>query len=57
MTVVKSLVQEGVTMCATIHSPSPYTFALFDRLLGSVCITVRTDRRWDNNWLRAPCGA
>ena len=33
MTVVKSLVQEGVTICATIHSPSPYTFALFDRLL------------------------
>lgn len=33
MTVVKSLVKEGVTICATIHSPSPYTFALFDRLL------------------------
>jgi ATP-binding cassette, subfamily G (WHITE), member 2 len=33
MTVVKALVAENVTICATIHSPSPYTFSLFDRLL------------------------
>jgi ABC-type multidrug transport system ATPase subunit len=33
MTVVKSLVSEGVTICATIHSPSPYCFDLFDRLM------------------------
>jgi ATP-binding cassette, subfamily G (WHITE), member 2 len=33
MTVVKSLVSDGITICATIHSPSPYCFSLFDRLL------------------------
>jgi ATP-binding cassette, subfamily G (WHITE), member 2 len=33
MNVVKALVTGGVTICATIHSPSPYTFDLFDRLL------------------------
>jgi ATP-binding cassette, subfamily G (WHITE), member 2 len=33
MDVVKALVTGGVTICATIHSPSPYTFDLFDRLL------------------------
>ena len=30
---VRDLKGEGVTICATIHSPSPYTFDLFDRLL------------------------
>lgn len=34
MTVVKGLaVRGGITICATIHSPSPYTLGLFDRLL------------------------
>ncbi|EFN50715.1 hypothetical protein CHLNCDRAFT_142571 [Chlorella variabilis] len=33
MTVVKSLASHGITVCATIHSPTPYTFGLFDRLL------------------------
>ncbi|KAG1675328.1 hypothetical protein FOA52_016002 [Chlamydomonas sp. UWO 241] len=33
MTVVKSLVGDGVTVCATIHSPSQYCFNLFDRLM------------------------
>ena len=33
MTVVKSLVEHGITVCATIHSPTPYCFSLFDRLL------------------------
>ena len=33
MTVVKSLAEHGITVCATIHSPTPYTFGLFDRLL------------------------
>ena len=33
MTVVKGLASENVTICATIHSPSPYTFELFDRLM------------------------
>ena len=33
MAVVKSLTSENVTICATIHSPPPYTFQLFDRLL------------------------
>ena len=33
MSVVKSLAQHGITVCATIHSPTPYTFKLFDRLL------------------------
>lgn len=33
MSVVKSLAAHGITICATIHSPTPYTFNLFDRLL------------------------
>jgi ABC-type multidrug transport system ATPase subunit len=33
MTVVKALAASGVTVCATIHSPTPYSFNLFDRLL------------------------
>ena len=34
MTLVKSLTRsEGITVCATIHSPSPLTFSLFDSLL------------------------
>ncbi len=33
MSVVKSLASHGITICATIHSPTPYTFNLFDRLL------------------------
>ena len=33
MSVVKSLTSFGITVCATIHSPTPYCFNLFDRLL------------------------
>lgn len=33
MTVVKNLASTGITICATIHSPTPYCFALFDRML------------------------
>lgn len=33
MAVVKSVAKSGVTVCATIHSPTEYTFRLFDRLL------------------------
>lgn len=33
MSVVKDLVKSGVTICATIHSPSPFCFQLFDRLM------------------------
>ncbi len=33
MSVVKDLVPSGVTICATIHSPTARTFALFDSLL------------------------
>lgn len=33
MTVVKSLVKTGMTICATIHSPTPYCFNLFDTLM------------------------
>lgn len=33
MTVVKALVNDGTTICATIHSPSSYTFNLFDRVI------------------------
>ena len=33
MTVVKGLVKTGITICATIHSPTPYCFNLFDRLM------------------------
>lgn len=33
MTVVKSLAKTGITLCATIHSPTPYCFNLFDRLM------------------------
>eukprot|EP00890_Picochlorum_soloecismus_P003061 jgi/Picsp_1/3756/NSC_06591-R1_abc family transporter: multidrug len=30
---VKSLAQRGITVCATIHSPTPFAFSQFDRLL------------------------
>ena len=30
---VKSLVKTGMTICATIHSPTPYCFNLFDALM------------------------
>lgn len=33
MTVVKHLVSDGVTVCATIHSPTSYCFNLFDKLM------------------------
>eukprot|EP00195_Chlamydomonas_chlamydogama_P009759 CAMPEP_0202901782 /NCGR_PEP_ID=MMETSP1392-20130828/14649_1 /ASSEMBLY_ACC=CAM_ASM_000868 /TAXON_ID=225041 /ORGANISM="Chlamydomonas chlamydogama, Strain SAG 11-48b" /LENGTH=615 /DNA_ID=CAMNT_0049588397 /DNA_START=85 /DNA_END=1932 /DNA_ORIENTATION=+ len=33
MTVVKKLVDDGTTICATIHSPTQYCFNLFDRLI------------------------
>ena len=33
MTFVHKLSLEGMTVCATIHSPSPFTFHLFERLL------------------------
>jgi ABC-type multidrug transport system ATPase subunit len=33
MTVVKNLVNTGITICATIHSPTPYSFNLFDTLM------------------------
>ncbi|GFH26288.1 ABC transporter domain-containing protein, partial [Haematococcus lacustris] len=33
MTVVKHLVADGTTICATIHSPTSYCFNLFDRLI------------------------
>ena len=33
MTVVRSLLARGITICATIHCPPPHTFNLFDRVL------------------------
>ncbi|KAL4428045.1 hypothetical protein ABPG75_002134 [Micractinium tetrahymenae] len=33
MTVLKGLASHGITVCATIHSPTPYTFGLFDRMM------------------------
>ena len=33
MTVVKNMALDGTTICSTIHSPTPYTFGLFDRVL------------------------
>ncbi|EFJ44628.1 hypothetical protein VOLCADRAFT_95021 [Volvox carteri f. nagariensis] len=33
MTMVKSLAAGGVTICATIHSPTSYCFALFDSVM------------------------
>jgi ATP-binding cassette, subfamily G (WHITE), member 2 len=33
MTVVKNLALNDITICATIHSPTPYCFSLFDRIL------------------------
>lgn len=33
VSVVKSLATRGITVCATIHSPTPYAFGLFDSLL------------------------
>lgn len=33
LSVIKGIAEEGVTVCATIHSPSSYCFNLFDRVL------------------------
>ena len=33
MTVVKRMALDGTTICSTIHSPTPYTFSLFDRVM------------------------
>ena len=33
MSVVRTLTKEGMTIVATIHSPTPYCFNLFDRLM------------------------
>lgn len=33
MLVVKGLLKSGMTICATIHSPTPFAFNLFDRLM------------------------
>jgi len=33
MTVVKNLTQDGTTICTTIHSPTPYTYRLFDTMM------------------------
>lgn len=33
MSVVKNVAQSGITVCATIHSPTANTFKLFDSLL------------------------
>lgn len=33
MKVVKDLVSGDITICSTIHSPTPFTFRLFDRML------------------------
>jgi hypothetical protein len=33
MTTVKSLANIGITVCATIHSPTTYCFSLFDKLM------------------------
>jgi ABC-type lipopolysaccharide export system ATPase subunit len=33
MKVVKDLTKTGITICATIHNPTPYCFNLFDRLM------------------------
>ena len=31
--VVKNLTKTGITICATIHNPTPFCFNLFDRLM------------------------
>ena len=33
MSVVKGLMKTGMTICATIHSPTPFCFRLFDRMM------------------------
>ena len=30
---IHSLACDGTTVCATLHSPTPFTFRLFDRIL------------------------
>ena len=30
---VKGLMKTGMTICATIHSPTPFCFRLFDRMM------------------------
>lgn len=33
MTVVKNLTKDGTTVCATIHTPTPYIYELFDMVM------------------------
>jgi len=33
MEVVRGLIDDGVSLCATLHSPTPMTFRLFDRII------------------------
>eukprot|EP00210_Caulerpa_lentillifera_P002781 g2657.t1 len=33
MEVVKSLIDDGISLCAALHSPTPMTFRLFDRII------------------------
>ena len=30
---MKALVRGGITICATIHSPTPFAFSLFDSVI------------------------
>ncbi len=30
---VRRLAKKGITICSTIHSPTPFAFSLFDRLI------------------------
>lgn len=51
--VVKGLTKTGITICATIHNPTPYCFNLFDRLM--ILLHGRVVYSGENGELRCPC--
>lgn len=59
MTVVKGLTKTGITICATIHNPTPYCFNLFDRLMillhGRVVYSGENGAQPNPCSLTAPC--
>lgn len=53
---VKSLAQRGITVCATVHSPTPFAFSQFDRLLvllqGKVVYFGKNSEETVSNYLK-----
>lgn len=52
MVVIKMLLKTGMTVCATIHSPTPSCFKLFDTLM--ILLRGKVVYSGKNGALRAP---